>query len=69
MQPIDPFMSEPTNRVEIEEVLCTKYEAGELDTGLFYTGHAFVVMDNVDGEVHFAWFDEAVPLEQVQAAV
>jgi len=58
-------MSQPTTREEIEAALRAKYEAGELDTGLFNTGLQWVVMDNVDGALEFQWFDEAVHIDQV----
>lgn len=52
-------------REEIEAALKAKYEAGECDTGLYNTGLQFVVMDNVDGELHFQWFMEAVSLDEI----
>lgn len=60
-------MSEPTTRDEIETALRARYEAGELDTGLFNTGICWVVMDNVNGELTFQWFDDAVHLDDVLA--
>lgn len=58
-------VAEPTTRDGIEAALRAKYEAGELDSGLFNTGLSWVVMDNVDGELQFQWFDEAMLLDQV----
>ena len=55
-------MSDPTSRDEIEAALRARYEAGELDTGLFNTGLCWVVMDNVDGRLEFQWHEEAVDL-------
>ncbi|RTL29327.1 MAG: hypothetical protein EKK47_13575 [Burkholderiales bacterium] len=60
-------MNEPTTRDEIETALRAKYEVGELATGLFNTGICWVVMDNVNGELAFQWFDEAVHLDKVLA--
>lgn len=59
------IMSEPTTRDEIEAALRAKYEAGELDTGLFDTGLCWVTMDNVDGVLQFCWFEECLKLDQV----
>lgn len=42
---------------EIEALLRAKYEAGEVSAGLFDAGIQYVVMDNVDGELTFTWFD------------
>lgn len=53
------------DREEIEAALKTKYEAGECDTGLFNTGIQFVVMDNVNGELCFQWFMDAVNVADV----
>ena len=50
-------MSEPTTRADVEALLRQKYEDGEADSGLFDTGLCYVVMDNVDGELMFTWFD------------
>ena len=61
-------MSDPTTREDIEQLLRAKYEAGCLDAGLFSTGLAFVVMDNVDGNLQFTWFDDATDFEQVLQA-
>jgi hypothetical protein len=58
-------MSEPTTREEIEAALRAKYEAGNLDTGLFNTGLCWVVMDNVEGKIEFQWFDEALAIDRV----
>lgn len=60
-------MSNLTTNEEIEAALRAKYEAGELDTGLFNTGICWVVMDNIDGELQFQWFDVALSLDQVLA--
>lgn len=42
---------------EIEALLRAKYEDGGMGTGLFNAGVQYVVMDNVDGELTFTWFD------------
>ena len=44
---------------QIEALLKKKYEAGEVETGLYKTGLQFVVMDTVDDQVTFQWFLEA----------
>lgn len=53
----------------IEALLRAKYEAGEIDTGLFSTKGSWVVMDKVDGEFQFQWFEEALDLDQVSPPV
>lgn len=56
-------MQEPTTRAEIEALLKAKYEAGEAETGLFSTGVSYVVMDRVDDEFTFDWFEVAHPVD------
>lgn len=58
-------MSEPTTREEIEAALRAKYEAGDVDTGLFNTGLCWVVMDAADGELVFQWFEVELHVDQV----
>ncbi len=53
------------DRNEVEALLTRKYEAGEAETGLYNTGLQFVVMDVVDGEVTFQWFQDAHSLEDL----
>jgi hypothetical protein len=55
------------DREEIEALLQEMLEAGEIETGLFNAGQQFVVVDRVDDELLFAWFDEAWHLDQVLA--
>jgi hypothetical protein len=55
------------DREEMEALLREMLEAGEIETGLFNAGQQFVVVDRVDDELLFVWFDEAWHLDQVLA--
>ena len=50
------------SREEIEALLSRKYQAGEVDAGLYNTGLQFVFLDNVDGKLVFQWFEDAVDI-------
>ncbi|BBB64224.1 hypothetical protein UNDKW_5951 (plasmid) [Undibacterium sp. KW1] len=56
---------EPIARDEIEAFLKTKIEADEAETGLYDTGEWFVVVDRVDDEFTFQWFDSPIHLDDV----
>lgn len=58
-------MAEPTTREEIEAVLKAKIEAGEAETGLYDTGLRFVVVDRVNGEFTFEWFERGMLLNDI----
>lgn len=58
-------VAEPTTREEIEAVIKAKLEAGEAETGLYDTGLWFVVVDRVNNEVTFQWFESAMSLNDV----
>ena len=42
---------------EVEALLRTKYETGEISSGLFDAGIRYVVLDSVGDELTFTWFD------------
>lgn len=42
---------------QIEDRLRAKYEAEEIDTGLYSAGVQYVVMDKVDDVLTFTWFE------------
>lgn len=56
---------ETTTREEIEAVLKAKIEADEAETGLYDIGLQFVVVDRVNGEFTFEWFECAISLNDV----
>jgi len=59
-------MDNPSEREDIEFLLKSKYEAGEIDTGLFDVGLSYVVVDHVDGHgVTFQWFEHMTPFSDV----
>lgn len=61
-------VAEPTTREEIEAILKAKIEADEAETGLYDTGLWFVIVDRVNGEFTFQWFDSAMQLDDVLQA-
>ena len=56
------------NERDIELEMAAQLAAGEIETGLFRVGAKFVVMDRVDDEVTFVWFDEMNAFGNVPAA-
>lgn len=51
-------MKNAVTREQIQAHLIQAYQEEKSDTGLFSTDVGYVVMDRVDGEFTFAWFDE-----------
>lgn len=45
------------SKEEVEALLRAKYESGIVCAGLFDAGIQYVVMDNVDGQLTFTWFE------------
>lgn len=60
--------TEPSTREEIESVLKARIEADAAETGLYDTGLWFVVVDRVNGEFTFQWFDSPMQLSDVLRA-
>lgn len=58
-------LNDPSSREDIEIVLKVKVEADEAETGLYDCGISYVVVDRVDGEVTFQWFEHAMPFGDV----
>ncbi len=50
------------SREEIEALLTRKYEAGEVDAGLYNSGLQFVFLDNVSGKIVFQWFQDVTDI-------
>lgn len=67
-RPFSDAIVEPTTREEIEAILKAKIEANEAETGLYDTGLSFVVVDRVEGEFTFRWFDSPMLLDDVLSA-
>lgn len=56
------------DREQIESLLKQAYQAGKADTGLYDTGLQHVVMDNVEGELTFTWFESVNTLDDLMVA-
>lgn len=47
---------------EIEALLTRKYQAGEIEAGLYKTESRFVFLDSVGGKLTFQWFYDVVDI-------
>ena len=56
-------MSTDASQESIEATLRARHAAGELETGLFSVKGQYVVMEAVDEQLVFTWFDEMTSLD------
>jgi len=59
-----PFLEieEEYRRERVESQLRAKYETGDADTGLYRDGSWYLVMDVVEAEMTFTWFEQVTEL-------
>ncbi len=57
--------TEPGTQDEIEKFLKAMISIGKAETGLYSTGISYVVVDRVNEEFTFQWFDYSISLTDV----